>query len=292
MFRRALICTDFSDGLYRLTQVVPSLVAGGLQQLTFFHNVALQTDRGIPKIDEDEMAAAKRRLEASLCEIPEAASVSVEVMTGRAKDNILGLVESTESDLVFLGMPTRNLLTEKLFGSTTMGLVERLQVPVMILRPQLISTYTTPELELRCQGLFRYLLVPYDGSATSDQLLHRIQSAVEKSPEQVLERCLIVWVVDESIRPELRGKNPTATAQEKLEAASAGLKNLGIVVETLVKEGDPQEELFKVAENHDISAIAVFSSHKRGLQRWSVPSFTREILRCSWHPVLDFPEIF
>lgn len=291
MFRRALICTDFSDGLYRLTQVVPSLVAGGLEQLTFFHNVSLQTDRGVPQINDDEMAATKQRLEESLSEIPEAASVAVEVMSGRPQDNILTLVESTHSDVVFLGMPTRNLLTEKLFGSTTMGLVERLQVPVMILRPQLISTYTTPELDLRCRSLFRYLLVPYDGSDTSDRLLKRIQVAVAQSPERVLERCLILWVVDESIRPELRGDRPMATAKAKLDKASAELRDLGIEVETLVKEGDPQEELFKTAENRDISAIAVFSSHKRGLQRWSIPSFTREILRCSWHPVLDFPEM-
>lgn len=290
MFRRALICTDFSDGLYRLAQVVPSLVAGGLEQLTFFHNVSLP-DRGVPHVNEAEMAAAQQRLQQSLHDIPEAASVSVEVMSGRPQDNILTLVESTQSDVVFLGMPTRSLLTEKLFGSTTMGLVERLQVPVMILRPQLISTYTTPELELRCRSLFRYLLVPYDGSETSARLLKRIQVAVEQSPERVLERCLILWVVDESIRPELRGDRPMATAEAKLHEVSAGLRALGITVETLVKEGDPQEELFKVAENTDISAIAVFSSHKRGLQRWSIPSFTREILRCSWHPVLDFPAI-
>ncbi|NJN21507.1 MAG: universal stress protein [Leptolyngbya sp. RL_3_1] len=289
MFRRALICTDFSDGLYRLTQVVPSLVTGGLQQLTFFHNVPLQTDRGVPQINKAEMAAAQNRLEQALGPIPDPASVSVEVMSGRPQDNILALVESTGADVVFLGMPTRNLLTEKLFGSTTMGLVERLQVPVMILRPQLISTYTTPELELRCRSLFQYLLVPYDGEETSERLLQRIQMAVEQSPERVLQRCLILWVVDESIRPELRCDQ--ATAETKLAEASAGLRDLGVMVETLVKQGDPQAELFKVAENRDISAIAVFSSHKRGLQRWSVPSFTREILRCSWHPVLDFPEM-
>jgi nucleotide-binding universal stress UspA family protein len=291
MFRRALICTDFSDGLYRLTQVVPSLVAGGIQQLTFFHNVPLQIDRGVPQINEDEMTAAKQRLEASLVDIPDNATASVEVMTGRAKDNILELVESTRADVVFLGMPTRNLLAEKLFGSTTMGLVEQLQVPVMILRPPLVSTYTTPELDLRCRSLFRYLLVPYDGSDNANRLIQRIQAAVEQSPERVLQRCLILWVVDESIRPELRGDRPMATAKAKLDEASTGLRDLGIDVETLVKEGDPQEELFKVAENRDISAIAVFSSHKRGLQRWSIPSFTREILRCSWHPVLDFPEM-
>ncbi|NEO51139.1 MAG: universal stress protein, partial [Moorea sp. SIO4A3] len=35
MFQHCLICTDFSDGLYRLVEFVPSLAAGGLKKIIF-----------------------------------------------------------------------------------------------------------------------------------------------------------------------------------------------------------------------------------------------------------------
>ena len=51
MFQRALICTDFTDGMYRLAQFVPALAAGGLKSFMFFHNVPMETEREIPRVD-------------------------------------------------------------------------------------------------------------------------------------------------------------------------------------------------------------------------------------------------
>ena len=36
MFESCLICTEFSDGLERLAQFVPSLAKGGLKKIVFF----------------------------------------------------------------------------------------------------------------------------------------------------------------------------------------------------------------------------------------------------------------
>jgi hypothetical protein len=95
----------------------------------------------------------------------------------------------------------------------------------------------------------------------------------------VLERCLAVWVVDDSIREELRGDRPLETAKAQLDNLSEGLRERGIQVETLVKEGDPLAEILLAAEQYDIAAIAACPSNAKGVLRWSAPSFTREILR-------------
>lgn len=289
MFQRALICTDFSDALYRLTQVVPSLVAGGFEHITFFHNVAVQSDRSVPRVDQEAVDAAKQRLEAFLAKAPDGAKVDVEVQVGRPIDNIQQQIERKHADVVFLGMPTRTLLTEKLFGSTTMGLVERTAVPLMILRPQLIATYMSEELALRCRNLFRHLLIPYDGSEGADHFLSILKKHIEAAEHSVLERCLVLWVVDDSIRRELQGRHPIAEAEARLNEVSDVLRQQGVQVETLVKEGDPLEEILLAAETYDISTIAARAGDTGGFMRWSVPSLTREILRQSWHPVLYFP---
>jgi len=290
MFQRALISTDFTDGLYRLGYAVPSLVEGGLKEITFFHNVAVQTDRSVPRVDMEEMAASRERLESMLKEVPDEAKVEVHVEGGRPSDNILREVQITSAQVVFLGMPTRNLLSEKLFGSTTMGLVERTPVPMMILRPQLVSTYTTEELAIRCRNLFNYLLIPYDGTQGSTQFLEILQAQLRESPPPAHHKYVLLWVVDDSIRRELRGDNPLEDARERLHKAGDMLRELGANVETVVREGDPLAEILLAAEQFDISAIATCSRGIGGFMSWSVPSLTREILRQSWHPVLYFPK--
>ncbi|MBD2257353.1 universal stress protein [Pseudanabaena sp. FACHB-2040] len=289
MFQRALICTDFSDGVYRLAQFVPSLAAGGFRQLVFFHNLSVERGREIPRSNPEQVETTRKQLTDLLRDVPAEVNVKVEVQVGRASDNILRLAKTTKSDVIILGTPTRTLLEEKLFGSTTMQMAERTEVPLLILRPQLISTYTTEELDLRCRHLFRYLLIPYEGSAGGDYLLQQIKQQVQSNPHSVLERIRLLWVVDDSVRRELRGDQPKQAAQAKLEQVQKDLAALDLVVNTSVVEGDPLQEILAAAETHDIGAIATCSRNLGGVMKWTVPSVTRELVRNSWHPLLFYP---
>lgn len=289
MFERALICTDFTDGMYRLAQFVPSLVAGGFKSLVFFHNVSVESGREIPREDPELLEPARQRLQSLLREVPKDVEVTVEVQLGRPSEGILRLAKQHRADVIFLGTPTRTLLEEKLFGSTTASLAEKTGVPLAILRPQLVSTYTTSELELRCAHLFRYLLVPYDGTDGGKTLIRKIHQQVKNNPNSVLERVRLLWVIDDNVRRELHGDNPIQQAEQELDQLQAELASLNLVVSTTIVEGDPLEEIMKTAEMHDIGAIATCSRGIGGILRWSAPSLTREVLRRSWHPVLFFP---
>lgn len=288
MFQRALICTDFTDGMYRLAQFIPSLVAGGVEALTFFHNVPVETEREIPRVDPSLLEEPRQKLTELLREIPDGVEVTVEVQMGRASDNILRFAKQFKADIIFLGAPTRTLLEEKIFGSTTVRISEKTEIPLLILRPQLVTTYTTEELKLRCAHLFRYLLLPYDGSKGGNRLVEQIQQRVTQNPHSTLERVRLVWVLSDSMRQELLGDAPMKQAQEKLDQIQENLAELNLVVNTTVVEGDPLEEILKMAEVHDIGAIATCSG-RGGFLKWSAPSLTREILRQCWHPVLFFP---
>ncbi len=289
MFQRALICTDFTDGMHRLAQFVPSLAAGGFQSLTFFHNVAIDAEREIPSNDPEILAQPKQRLTDLLRDVPDHVEVKVEVQMGRASDNILRLAKQCQADVIFLGSPTRTMLEEKLFGSTTMQLAEKSPIPLMILRPQLISTYTTAELELRTSHLFRYLLLTYDGQQGGKTLIEKVRQQVQSNPNSVLERVRLLWVIDANIRREFHGDHPVEQAQAECEKIQTELANLGLVVNTTVAEGDPIQQIMLTAEQYDIGAIAICSSGLGGFLKWSTPSLTRDILRRSWHPVLYFP---
>ncbi|MEL6352126.1 MAG: universal stress protein [Cyanobacteria bacterium J06627_28] len=287
MFKRALICTDLSDSLQRLTAFVPDLAKGGLTHLIFFHNVPLMTSREIPCVDEDKVTEARQVLAAAEANVPDGTTVDIEIASGRASENIVRAVSKYSPDIVFSGMPTRSALNEKLFGSTTMTLAEQVDVPILILRPQLVSTFRERELAQRCQHLFEYLLLPYDGSKSSQKLINDVKAQIQSNPEGALETCLLSWVIDDGGRQA--SNDPEADAQTKLDAVKADLEGLGTEITTEIRVGNPLEEVLKSGEVHDISAIAVCTGKSKGLLKFTVPSFTSAILRESWHPIIHFP---
>jgi nucleotide-binding universal stress UspA family protein len=286
MFQRLLVCTDLSDGLHRLIHFVPSLAAAGVQHITFLHTLPIEGGREVPRLDEAKVAEVSQRLSPP----PHSGvEVAVEVKWGKPIDQIVNVVKSQRSDLVLVGTPTRSLLTEKLTGSTMMGLCQKLPVPLMILRPQLIGAFTNEELDLRCRHLFRYLLIPYDGSKTADYLLGRIKQQAQHRSSESLKECLLCWAYQSSGRRDVPKQAFPAESSAKLAAAQTELAALGLQVQTAVLEGSAVPEMMMAAQERDISAIAISSSTLGKLIEISSPSFAGEILRRSWHPVIYFP---
>ncbi len=291
MFQRCLICTDFSDGLYRLVEFVPSLAANGIKQFIFLYCVPLWEEGEIPRIDEEGIAAARDRLQVATQNVPEGVEVFIETPSGRPIEQIPKAAKHYQADIILTGMPIRSLLQEKLFGSTTAALAKEAGTPLLILRPQLLFTYTREELDLRCRHLLRYLLIPYNGSHASQYLVQQVTECVSKTPDNALKQCILISVVSEGGRKELNKDILLKEAQAQLEPVKAELEQLGLEVNTQVRAGNPYVEMLDAAMVFDISAIAISSDRLGKLIEWPVRSFAGELMRRSWHPVLFFPPI-
>ncbi len=290
MFHRALICTDFSDGLDRLTECVPSLVQGGLTQIVFFHSVPLWEEGNIPRIDKDKIAAAQSHLSKALVKVPSEAEVKVEVISGKPLDAIPQVLEQYQSEILITGTPVRNLIQEKMFGSTSTGLMKSLNKPIMILRPQVVSTYTSEELALRCQHLWRYLLIPYNDSDEAKHLISRVKDLVQKAPPNSITHCFIAWILDDAgIQQRMQIDYIQKEATEKLAKVQTELESLGLQVKSVVKVGDPLTEILQIAFHEDISAIAIASKPRNQLLELTIHSFASDLLHRSWFPILFFP---
>ncbi|HBB32307.1 MAG TPA: universal stress protein UspA-like protein [Cyanobacteria bacterium UBA8803] len=289
MFQSCLICTDFADGLYRFVEFVPSLAAGGIQQIVFCHSVPVWEEGEIPRIDEDAIAAARARLSAGLKNIPDGIEVHIEVISGRPLDNIPKVAQQYQSDVILTGSTSRSFLQETLFGSTTVGLARAGMTPLLILRPQLISTYTREELDLRCQHLLRYVLIPYNGSKAAKYVVQRVKEYAQKSPAGSLQQCALLWIIEEGGRTAILKEQQRQAAQVELEQLKAELESLGLAVHTEVRQGNPHIQLLDAAMLLDISAIAISSDHLGTILEWPVGSFAGDLMRRCWHPVLFFP---
>ena len=285
MFHRILICTDFTDGLQRLVHFVPQFAAGGMQQAVFLHVIGLREDVGVPKPDAEKIDRAQAQLAAALDQVPTTIEVHIEVQTGRAIDLIVRTAKIYDCDVILMGTQSRSVFTETLFGSTTAELTRRTSIPLMTLRPQLISALTTEELNLRCQHLFRGLLIPHDDSEASRQTIAQIAKLAKPDIPQMGYVCR---VIDESGRYQLSPAEEQRLITETLEPAQAQLQAAGVETEIELRQGNPIAQILLAAQEKDVSAIAISSNaSSRGLL--SVPSFAAELLRRSLHPVLFFP---
>jgi len=288
MFKSCLICTDFNDGLHRLIDFIPNLAAGGLKQIVFCHSVPLWEEGEVPRIDRERIDLATERLSPALREIPEGVDVKIEVVSGRPIETVPRILAKYQIDVILVGTPVRSLLKEKIFGSTTMSLAKSTATPLLILRPQLISTYTVEEMKLRCQHLWRYLLIPYEDTQICNYALEKVKAYAKSQSGKTFQKCLVLWTVDDSTRDRIMIEQRSQQAEEKLKLVKAELEELGLEVETQVREGNFVNQILDAALNYDISAIAVASNYKTNLLNWVIPSDMEDILRSSWFPVLFF----
>ncbi len=288
MFHNCLICTDFTDGLHRLVNFIPHLASSGLQRIVFLHSISVWQSEKAARVDENQIAEAKERLAPALKEVPNGVEVKVEVLSGQPKDVILRLIDTYDIDVVFTGMPIRSAIETRIFGSHTLELAQLTSTPLMILRPQLISTYTCEELALRCEHLWRYLLIPYNGEQSGEYLLEEVKNHLKNYPDNTCKQCLLLWVIDDGGRTEEIADYHYQEAQEKLSRAKTDLEAFNVTVDTKVVQGNPLAKILDTALNFDISAIAIASDYRNTILEWTTPSLANEVLRRSWFPVLFF----
>ena len=288
MFQSCLICTDFTDGLYRLIDCVPSLAQCGLEKIVFFHSVPLWEEGEVARIDDEKVLQTKERLQQAVDNAPSEVDVQVEVLSGKPLDTIPRVLKKHSIDVIMTGTPIRSLLQEKFFGSTSAGLAKITSQPLNIIRPELITTYTREELSLRCQHLWRYLLIPYNDSKTARYLIDEIKKYAQDRPENSLKQCMLMSVVEDAGRKSFLTEQRVEEATSSLKSVKEELETLNIEVNTLVRVGNPLQEITTAALDFDISAIAIATDYRNSLLQWTVRSFANDVMRSSWFPVLLF----
>ncbi|MGD1922470.1 MAG: universal stress protein [Pleurocapsa sp.] len=288
MFKSCLICTDFTDGLYRFIDCVPSLAQCGLNKIVFFHSVPLWEEGEVPRIDKEKAEQAKQRLQKATENVPDGVEVEIEVISGKPLDTIPRVLKTHPVDVIMTGTPIKSLFQEKFFGSTSAGLAKITSQPLNIIRPELITTYTREELALRCQHLWRYLLIPYNNRETARYLIEEIKKYAKDRPDNALKHCMLISVIDDCGRKSVLAKERTKEAETSLQSVKTELEELGIEVNTMVKTGDPLQEITTAALDFDISAIAIATDYRNSLLQWTVRSFANDVMRSSWFPVLLF----
>lgn len=288
MFRRILISTNLTDGLYRLGQFLPSLAAGGIEQIVFLHCVPFWSKGRIPREDTEKIKQAQEILSLITENIPNGMEVAIEIKSGLPIDHILKVAQTYKSEVILVGTEPKTLLSDQLFGATIIDLSARIKIPLINFPTPLLYALTAEELDLRCRHLFRYVGIPYDDTDVSRQLVAEFKRYAAQRPANSLERCMLVWIIDAGILRAVPKDSLLQEAQEKLAAIKTELLRLGLQVDVEVRLGEPVPDLLQIAAMSDMCAIAVAGKNLGGSWDW-IRNFRRDILRGSSQPVIFFP---
>lgn len=288
MFQSGLICTNFSDGLQRLVEYVPELAQSGLKQIIFFHSIPAWKQGRIPSAHDPEIIEARQKLEPALKEIPDGIDVKIEINPGRPHEAILELLKKYPIDVIFTIPPSINGTNEQIFGQPTLDLAKATNIPLMLMRAELTSVYMNDELALRCQHLWRYLLIPYDDGDAAQYLISQIKEYATKHRDHQVQECLLLWVLHNKGRDAELSKIRQQEAQTKLNSIKQDLEALNLKVATEVRIGEPILEITKVAVEKDISAIAFSMLHRNPFLSFTAPSLGTSILSQVWFPMIFF----
>lgn len=288
MFQSCLICTDYTDGLQRFLSFVDALAESGLTEITFLHNVPLWEEGQVPRVDHEQIALMKEKLNSAF-KPSDKVKVNIEITSGLIIDNVLKTIKKYNPQCLMLGTTLRGLVEDRIFGSTTKSIIEKVKIPIMILRPQLISVYTSEELELRCRHLNRCWLIPCYDLENARYLINQLKSCSQDKCSTASHKYIILAVIDDVSRSEELVQNKIQEAETKLAKVREDFQSLGVEIETIIKIGNPLLETLNVALTEDISAIAVTDDRESGLLDWTIPSFTQKILYRSWFPIVFFP---
>lgn len=289
MFEKALICTDLSDGLHRLVYCVPNLARSGLKQVIFLHSVPVWEQSTRAVLEEEKINAAKQKLSPALENPIEGMTVRVEVSNRRPIDAVREIVKTNPVDVIIMGKPLRGSVEEKLFGSTSLEVARATDVPILLFRPQLLSTYTRDELALRCEHLWKHILLPHDGDDRSRYLVDKIEEQARDRPPSSFEDCLLVRAIEETTSDRTVLDRRLKDAREDLEKVKARLEAVGLQVTIQVRQGNRILEILEAASEDDISAIAIATDHRNNLLEWlAARRVSDEILHQIWFPLLFF----
>ncbi len=131
---------------------------------------------------------------------------------------------------------------------------------------------------------YKKILVTLDGSSLSECVLPHAQAM----GRQFSAELILLQIVPES-NAALGDKDADVSYDKTnryLTDKASILREDGVKVRTLVKEGDPVKTILSVAEDEKVDLIAMATHGWSGLDRLFYGSVTDRVLRSATHPML------
>ena len=140
--------------------------------------------------------------------------------------------------------------------------------------------------------MFEKILVTLDGSELAEEVIPYVEDIAKRcNAEIILMRVsppahtvvaegVVVSPLDEQL------DQIEADFKRYLDRVADVLRARGLTVQTVIRFGNPAEEIVDFSENNDVKLIAIATHGRSGLSRWVYGSVAEKVLRAASAPIL------
>jgi len=282
MIRKVLYPTDFSSASEKGISVLEELKSLGVEEIVLMHVIDLNRLIGpasgidIPAVIHDYEEEASQNLKVFSEKIEERGLkvVTADLKAGEPSIVICEMADELGVDLIAIPSHGKGVIAEVLLGSVSEGVVRKSNKPVLVIK---LVAGENGEIKAEFDRLFRKILLAYDFTEMCEDVVEYVSFFAEKGGS---EEVLIVHVVE-------KGKEVDERMIEKLEEIEGRFKKLGVKSEIFIEAGTPYKEILRVADERDVSMIAI-SSRGASLLRSIFGGNAEGVVRRSKIPVFVY----
>lgn len=212
------------------------------------------------------------------------------VKAGDVREELLGIIQDGEIDLVVMGSRGRSYFERMLLGSVTERVLRKVHVPILTV------SHLNPEKEVHVPGPVPLRRIVYatdlmDGSeaglAFSIRMAHELDAHLTVvHAVQALD--VAMYGVETAYLPDYSA-DARASATERLNRVVALVSDGSVPITTVLADGVPYEAINRVAEETKADLIVINLQGKGRIERALLGTTAERVIRTANIPVLSLP---
>ncbi len=281
VFEKVLFPTDFSEYAWKTLECVGEIP--GIREVVLLHVVDATHPSKRGWIFDPEIEKSKIYLEEYkkvLENLGLRTEIKVKVITaGDISKAIIDTADEEKVSLIVMGAQGKSRIKEMLLGSVSANLLHYGKTHLLIMRHKVFEELGGEVFEKFCPRIFSKVLYPTDFSKPAESAFSFVKG-LKGIEEIVLVHVVGVGETKEEIEVGVE------EAKKRLEALREELTTKGITSRLHVHVGDAPEEINRVAEEENVSLIAIGTYGKGKIKEMLIGSTTFAVVRQAKRPVL------
>ena len=277
MFEKVLIPTDFSKHAKKVIECVGEIP--GIKQVVLLSVISRSAiTRVWDPVAELKDVEARLMEEKKLIAAPgiEVKVRAVSVLEGEIGNAVQRVAEEEKASLVAMGARGKSRIQSALLGSVSRNALRFGDTHLLIMRYKILDS---GEMEKHCARVFSKVLFPTDFSQPAEVALSFLKN-IQGIGELVLLNVVSTGETDEEIEANV------AIATKKTEEIAGELNKGGMKVTPKVVIGHPVEMIRTVADEEDVSLIAMSSQGAVAIKKGRIGSTAYDVANSADKPVL------
>lgn len=257
MFPRVLVATDFSRFADRTLECIGEIP--GMEKIFLVHvfnktpvpvnSLVFGHSPVEPEEQTQQMLDEKGRYLELITGVP----VKTVLVKGSGGDTAASIIKTANNEnisLIVMGARGKSIFHGILIGSISEGVIQRAGIDVLVMHFRGLEGDDDTSLEKYCTNIFSHILCPVDFSIPSEKTLEYLKSM------SFIRKITLLNVIGES-GPEQDQQPKVRDADLHLAEVKADIALHGIRAVSIVRSGNPANEICRVADEQDVSLIMI-----------------------------------